>query len=53
MEDREQADAAPDYEPPRVHVHGSLATTTASFIVGLFTDKTLPANTSIINNTSL
>jgi hypothetical protein len=53
MEHREQADPVPEYEPPRVDVHGSLAATTGSFVAGIFTDKSLPAHSSIINNSSL
>lgn len=54
---RESADsnsAAPQYEPPRVEIHGSVAEVTKAFIVGIETDApNLPAGTSIFGHTSL
>lgn len=54
---RESADsssAVPQYEPPRVQMHGSVADVTKAFIVGVETDApNLPAGTSIFGHTSL
>jgi hypothetical protein len=42
------AEPAEGYEPPAVHVHGSLAEATSQQIIGTNFDQTIPAGTSIL-----